>query len=162
MLRILNPPQTDTSTDKEKQTSKDTISRNRNLCDILAKRFSAGPAKYLLDGLDDKEDLYRRQRRLRDIFMNASELATNLWTQKSYLQCEGLQELKGRSFQNGSLRMKASNLHRLDDEEDPRLNGKSISIVVHPAVLAIGTHDGENYDPDRPRVLAKAVVWVEN
>lgn len=161
MLRILNPPQTDTSTNKERQTYKDTNSRNHNLCDILAKQFSAGPAKDLMVVLEDKEDLRVRQRRLREIFMNASELATNLWTQKSFLRCDGLQELQGRRFQNGSPLMEASLLHKLDDEEDPRLNGRPISIVVHPAILAIGTHDGENYDRNRPRVLAKAVVWVE-
>jgi hypothetical protein len=162
MLRILNPPQTDTSTSKERHTLKETLSRTSNLCDILAKQFSAGPAKHLMVVLEDKEGLYDRQRRLREIFMNASGLAMDLWTQKSYLECKGLHELQGQSFQNGSFLMEASLLHKLDDEEDPRLNGLPISIVVHPAILAIGTHNGESYDTARPRVLARAVVWVES
>jgi myosin heavy subunit len=160
MLRILNPPQGATSTQKEKDTSRETFLRVRSLCDNLAKQFRESPARLLLQMLQTPEDRANRQRELREIFMKAAELATSLWTQKSYLRCEGLRELKDRTFRNGSPIMEAHRLHKLDDE-DPRLDGRPISIVIQPTVLAIGNHEGEFMDPARPRVLAKAVVWVD-
>jgi hypothetical protein len=53
-------------------------------------------------------------------------------------------------------------LHKLEDPTNQEFyEGKMMKIMVHPAILAIGTHDGDHYDYDHTQVLAKAVVWLD-
>lgn len=53
-------------------------------------------------------------------------------------------------------------LHRRELAADEyALDYKSIAVVVSPAVLAYGDHDGTDFSNDTRHVLKKAVVWME-
>lgn len=54
--------------------------------------------------------------------------------------------------------MSAHRLHKLD-EDDTRLDGKKVLLVVQPAVLAFGDENGESYD--QSKVWARANVLVD-
>jgi hypothetical protein len=92
------------------------------------------------------------------IFVDAGELAMQLWSQRPGIVFRSMQELAQERFAVTSDIMQAHPLHKLDDPDDSRLDGRRMVLVVHPAVLRTGTHDAENYDHEV--IWAKAVVWL--
>jgi hypothetical protein len=99
---------------------------------------------------------------LREILMNAAEIATALWTQPSYIDCLGLQEMQHRQtvFDVASPVMEAHRLSRVDPE-DARHNGRKIIAVIQPALLAFDENDPLGLDGDGYRVLSRANVLLD-
>ena len=125
-----------------------------------ASRFLSGPARYLLrDG--DQETRGACFRDLVVVMASAARLARDLSTQRTNVQMRGLRELRGVPFKVDSGLMEAHRLHKLDVEEDERygLDGSRVMVVVHPAVVAYGTDEGENYSACK--IWSAATVWLE-
>ncbi|KAK2743026.1 hypothetical protein FQN57_004982 [Myotisia sp. PD_48] len=61
-------------------------------------------------------------------------------------------------FTEGSDLMSAHRLHKLD-VDDKRLDGSKVLVAIQPAIVALGTNDGEMYD--KPRTWLKAIVIVD-
>jgi hypothetical protein len=92
------------------------------------------------------------------IFVDAAELAMQLWSQRPGIVFRSMPEIAQERFAVDSHIMQAHPLHKLDDPDDPRLDGRVIVLVVHPIMLRTGTHDAEDYDHEI--IWAKAVVWL--
>ncbi|KAF3480817.1 uncharacterized protein GIQ15_06164 [Arthroderma uncinatum] len=157
LVRIYNPPEGGTLSEKEKLAVKKMHSRVERCSDFLATIFHTGPARYLFRKIPSDQETVRLDK-LRDIFLDASELSTRLWTQRTYMKSQNLPSLKLEPFQVSSPSMEAHPSQGLDDDEDSKLDGSRVEVVVHPAILAFGNDDCENYHI--PRVWAKAVVLL--
>lgn len=126
-------------------------------CQRAANTFKTGTAALLFrplqpelrEGFDDN---------LSSIFSDAGDLAMQLWTQRPGIAIRSMQEIAGERFAVASHVMQAHPLHKLDDPDDTRLDGRRIVLAVHPAVLRTGTHDAEDYHYET--VWAKSVVWL--
>lgn len=94
------------------------------------------------------------------VFQEAGQLSLRLWVQRPWVQCRFLKDLAKAPFDITADIMKAHAVHRIDDPEDHRFDGKQIKVVVHPAVVAAGTHEAEHYDT-HTQVWAPAVVWLD-
>lgn len=102
----------------------------------------------------------QRMEELKNIFIEAGEIAYRFGTQKSWVHCCRLKDM------TEPYRFRASDksveLHRLDlpaYEEDPSsFEGRKICLVTNPAVLAFGTDDFTDYS--RCRIWQPAVVCV--
>jgi hypothetical protein len=118
--------------------------------------FITSPARALLrQGAET--DVMRRNMKLRDLYYRAGEIALLLWAQRTHIRCYGQQDLQ--VFDVNSPMMSAHRLHRLDDD-DHRLDGKMVLASIHPAVLAFGNEDAEDYDVSK--TWMPAVVLVGN
>ena len=132
------------------------------MCDRVGADFKKGHTKRLLRRLESKSDAkIERMKTLRDIFMNAASIATTLWTQRAFLSCHGIKEFESMPFNIESPIMEAHPLNRVD-YQDPGNNGRKIGIVTRPSLLACGEDNHEGYDVHAFRVLAKALVWLED
>lgn len=96
---------------------------------------------------------------LTGIFIAAGNLSVRLWSQRPSLSGLYLHNLKDERFNVSSAILKAHRLHKLGPPNDHILDGKLTKIMVHPALLAYGTHDADQYG--RNQILAKAVVWLD-
>ncbi|QKX58878.1 uncharacterized protein TRUGW13939_06006 [Talaromyces rugulosus] len=121
----------------------------------LREDFLQGPARYLLL-TPSNERASQVRKMLEDIFYYAAQLALSLWTQRSFLKYQTLRDLS--RFFNGRENVGAHALHRLD-EEDTRLDGKQVLVVIQPALLAFGNDEAEYYD--QHKVWAKAMVLID-
>ena len=143
--------------------------RNRrwNMADAVTLTFLGGPAELLLRNLADSGVSDKRKENLRCIFKEALEIAGRLWKQPTIVKCKLFGDLIMEPFALKSEFMEAHPLHQLgfrDEEEDgeedeTRLDGHRIMMVVSPTILALGNSDGENYI--QHRVWAKGIVWLE-
>jgi hypothetical protein len=97
---------------------------------------------------------------LDQIFVKAGRLSLKLSAQRPLLRVLYLTDLVDREFAVSSDIIEAHALHKLDDPEDVSLDGKMTKILVHPAILAMGTHDADHYD--RQQVWARAVAWLDS
>lgn len=122
----------------------------------LTENFLKGPARYLLLDLSNENEPLTKNA-LEDIFSSAARLALSLWTQKSYLKCLDLRDFS--LFSNGRDEIGAHALHHLDDDDDTRLNGQQVLLIVQPALIAFGNDDAEHYE--QHKVWAKAMVLVD-
>ena len=163
MWRILNPPYTTDMTKMDEAVANGTSNRVRSLCDNLDADFKKSPARFLLRPLESEDARKERAKTLRDIFMSAARIATSLWTQRSYLLCLDLEGFKSRkmSFNIASPLMQGHPLSKVDPD-NPRHNGRKILVVVRPALLAFEVDDKAGLDGNAFRVLAKAIVWLED
>jgi len=93
------------------------------------------------------------------LFQEAASLAMRLWRQRTDVRCRYYSHLLKERFSVDSPVMQAHALYKLDDPHDHSLDGKPLRMVVHPAVLRMGTHDADKYDESQ--VWAKAVVWLD-
>lgn len=109
----------------------------------------------------DSDAKAERAKALRHIFMDAASIATTLWTQRAFLHCHDIKQLSNMPFNIASPIMEAHPLNRVDDQ-DPKNNGRKIGIVTRPSLLACGEDTPEGYDMNAFRVLAKALVWLED
>ncbi|KAJ5223350.1 hypothetical protein N7468_007892 [Penicillium chermesinum] len=95
---------------------------------------------------------------LREIFINAAELSYKLWQRKSYLEFRGMKDLP-RTFNNGVDILQPHRMHNVALGDDATaLDGATVLMVTHPAVLVHGASDGSDYG--RSGILKAAVVWV--
>ncbi|KAK4560612.1 hypothetical protein LTR86_005190 [Recurvomyces mirabilis] len=158
-LRLLMPEEHDTSPPAEELRQEMRIGC-RDQCLRAARSFEEGPVAALLNIKSMEtatKDGFRKT--LTQLFEDAGRMAMRLWTQRTAIKCSSLPDLRKEPFAVDSTLMQAHNLHKLDDPKDHRLDGKRIKLVVHPAVLRYGTHDGEDYE--RSQVWAKAIVWLD-
>jgi hypothetical protein len=130
--------------------------------DRVDAEFRLGPASKLLAPLESQEDIDDRNDDLQELLFEAAKIAKNLWTQRSYLECLDLERMKQRNmaFEVPSSLLQGHPLSRVD-EDDPRHNGRRVLIVTRPALLALDGDDQRGLDSSSYRVLAKAIVWLE-
>ena len=111
----------------------------------------------------DARVLYRpcnvaqRHEELLDVMRTVGDLFSSLWKQRVFTVPWGNEKLQKMQFSVGSRTMTAHPSHRLEDG-DARLNGRTVQMVVQPAILAYGNEEGRNFDESK--VWAKAVVWL--
>ena len=153
------PEEHDTSTAAEELRQEMRVSC-KDQCLRAARSFEKSPVAALLNVKfmeSATKDAFRTT--LVKLFEDAGRMAMRLWTQRTEIRCWYLADLRKEAFAVDSTLMQAHNLHKLDDPKDHRMDGKRIKLVVHPAVLRYGSHDGEDYD--RSQVWAKAIVWLD-
>ncbi|ETI29373.1 hypothetical protein G647_01826 [Cladophialophora carrionii CBS 160.54] len=156
--RIMNPPKSGKSAANDESA---TFKRVRLYCDEMARSFRHGPAEKLLQRCSSEESK-TQAKQLREILMNAAEIATSLWTQPSYIECLGLHEMRQRQtvFDVASPVMEAHRLSKVDPE-NPKHNGRRIMAVIQPALLAFDENDPLGLDGDGYRVLSRANVLLD-
>jgi hypothetical protein len=103
----------------------------------------------------DEESLAKRNLKLLDIIKNAGELACSLWKQRTHMAIRK-GEVSRAVFDVQSQLMRAHSSLLIDDD-DMRFNGRHISAVIHPHIVAFGNDDGENYHVTK--TWAEATVW---
>jgi hypothetical protein len=104
---------------------------------------------------------------LTGIFVRGAELGWSLWTQKMRFEVLGLHSLQ-QLMQTDSLRFDSKSEYlqadRLNstalDKHQKALDGVPVALVVSPAVVAIGTADGTEYD--LRRVWKNATVLIDD
>jgi len=96
---------------------------------------------------------------LTQICVQAGRLSIVLWSQRPAIAIRHLSELAQKQFHVASKILQAHPLHVLDDPDDHTLDGRLTKILVHPAVIALGNHEADQYDHEE--VWAKAVVWLD-
>ncbi|KAK0724595.1 hypothetical protein B0H67DRAFT_108878 [Lasiosphaeris hirsuta] len=131
-------------------------SYRRQYAQHLATAFLKGPSRFLLrDKLTDT-----CAGRLTEEIDNALKFSVTLWSGRSDIQMEGLEDFQERfqgKFKQGSDEME---LHRGNKGEDVKAyRDQPILVVVQPAIVALGTEEGDEYDSAR-RVWMKAQVNV--
>ena len=156
MLRVLSPSIQEDAHPSEKRVKTDTETLRHNVCSRHTAAFLEGPARHLLQPMQNDATSDRAQR-LENIFQTAGKLSYQLWTQRTFFECAGLQALKSEPFSIGSPVMEMHPLVHLD-EAPVQLNERPITMVVNPLVKVWGTDEAEDYD--HCRVWAKAVVWL--
>lgn len=156
MLRILSPSIQDDAPPGEKRVKHDTEALRQKVCSRHAAAFLEGPARHLLQAVPT-DAISDRLQRVETIFQTAGKLSYQLWTQVTYFECRGLQDLKNETFSIDSAVMEVHPLVHLD-EAPARVNERPITMVVNPLVQVWGTDEAEGYE--QCRVWAKAVVWL--
>lgn len=157
----MNPPKSKHRTQKDEDVAGRTNALTRRLCNSIAADFKKSSVKCLFLQIESKESIEDRSRELREIFMKATDIATDLWTQRPNLHQQGLNEFRHQTFNISLMTMEAHPLNKVD-YDDPSYNGRRIGIVVRPALLVECEDEGEESDGNSFRVLARAVVWLED
>ncbi|KAK2733111.1 hypothetical protein FQN57_002303 [Myotisia sp. PD_48] len=157
LVRVYNPPNGIKLEDSEIAAKAKMKVRIQRCSEYFASIFHAGPAQHLFRHMS-KDNEICRLKKLRDIYISAGHLATRLWTQRTFTTTQHLEDLRVDPFRNNSPTMEAHPSQGLEDDEDHTLDGAQIAVVVHPAVLAFGNDDCENFH--QARVWAKAVVLL--
>ena len=126
----------------------------------FSESFITGNAKVLLD--PESRRLEDRMNHLVEIALRAAETSYRLWTRRTRLAClhiEGLGAESALKFSSQSSLLEYHELHNVLMAQDGRaLDGKTVAIVTHPAVLAYGDPEGSDYS--KRTVWKKAVVWM--
>lgn len=130
--------------------------RVREATSELAVDFLNGPVQALLRAPRSEAELVKRNQELYALYHSAGALALSLWTQRAFMKFHNLQGL--RRFRTGNPAMTAHPLQHLS-EDDERLDGKRVLLVVQPAVVSYGNEDAQNYD--LCKVWTKGVVLVD-
>lgn len=126
------------------------------ICNMLAGNFMSGPVSMLLRPITNDGSYTSRMKELIALYIQAAQLASSLWAQRTYMDCWGQQRLP--VFQIANPALSAHRLHQLD-EEDLKLDGKKTLLVVQPAIIAFGSENAEYYD--RSKIWAPAIVVVD-
>ncbi|TGO26563.1 hypothetical protein BPAE_0057g00390 [Botrytis paeoniae] len=153
-LRLLLPP-ADSASETEMKLHQRTEQMILDEADQQASKFLKGAALYLIRNvaLVDAGD------KLKAIYREAATMSYKLWSRRTCLSCTTLNNLNYPTFEPYSKYMVA---HSSVDYEKHRdlLNGKPISIMVHPCLIVFGTDDAKDYD--QQRVWASAEVWLDS
>lgn len=153
MLRILQTPDRVSKSDIVFGGSlRANLSRMGNQ---RSEQFLSGPMRYLLGRPSGDEQSMKKA--LADIYTFAGQLSLSVWTQRSFLECPKLQQ--NIRFCNGDEMISAHAIHRLDDEEDTRLDGQPVIAIIQPAVLAFGNDNAEHYE--QYKIWAEAIVLID-
>ncbi|PYI31865.1 hypothetical protein BP00DRAFT_395567 [Aspergillus indologenus CBS 114.80] len=150
MLRLLSVP-AEQSAQPLLGSQPSSLSRN------LAEHFIQSSIGVLLKRSESRNTLDHRFKELENLLSEAADLALSLWTQRTNMVCYSRYEIP--RFWNGDSLVEAHRLHHLD-EDDTRLDGTDIVLVVYPAVVAFGSVHGEHYD--QSKVWAAATVLVND
>lgn len=156
-LRLLNPIHL--SGTESGSEHLDKLARSiENIAKSIAETLTRHEIPDLLQVMDDT----RSQKfidELTQLFVHAGQLSLRLWCQRPIYRCQYLPGLAQEAFLTSSEILQPHPLHQHSDPLDTALDGKLPKIVVHPAVLSFGTHEGEHYD--QSQILEKAVVWLD-
>lgn len=126
----------------------------------LASDFMDGTVRYLLAPNSNNEEA---KEKLKAIYREAADLSYRLWTQKTTIICYTMEDqgLRGRTFDADDQYLTPHSLVRCDDVDDQsRLRGRPITLIVHPLLLVYGNDEGKEYD--KHRVWAPAEVWLDS
>ncbi|KAJ4185165.1 hypothetical protein NW755_008608 [Fusarium falciforme] len=125
----------------------------------LANAFVEGPARHLLRTLDQDMEKSECIKSLKDLYYCAGELST---TMQRCLPEVSVVDPKKLIHQPFSVYERSTEAHRaygLIDDDDEKLDGKGISLVMNPTIRLWGNDDGEGYETDR--VLVKSCVMLD-
>lgn len=123
--------------------------------DRQASKFLKGAALYLISN----EAPVDAGDKLKAIYREAATLSYKLWSRRTSLACTTLNDLDHPIFEPTSIYMVAHSSVNYEKHEN-LLNGKPISIIVHPCLTVSGTDDAKDYD--QQRVWAPAEVWLDS
>lgn len=96
---------------------------------------------------------------LLNIISRFGEFALQLWALKTEINFEELAYFRHKKFGVHSPEMAAAHIVQLEPG-DTRLDGRPISIVVQPLIVALRKAD--NKKPEKRKIWAKGVVWLSN
>ncbi|TGO59584.1 hypothetical protein BCON_0043g00430 [Botryotinia convoluta] len=153
-LRLLLPP-ADSASGTEMELHQHTEQMILNEADQQASKFLKGAALYLIsnEARADAGD------KLKAIYREAATMSYKLWSRRTGLTCTTLNNLNHPTFEPNSKYMVAHSSVDYEKHGD-LLNGKPISIIVHPCLIVSGTDDAKDYD--QQRVWAPAEVWLDS
>jgi hypothetical protein len=149
------PPIGVASSDEERKMHSSTVEWMARVADQQAAQFLAGPARYLIRD-EVKESAATT---LQNLYRNAANTSYMLWTRRSFIRCYTLQNLNGLAFHPDSKSFIPHSSVRYDDFAD-QLEGKPVSLMVHPLLKLFGTNDAKDYDVGS--VWAPAEVWLDS
>lgn len=160
----MNPRLTGDPNDNAEFVCDGTGKRVRSYCDHVDASFRKGPASLLLRTLNSEEDRKLRARELREILTTAASIAKLLWTQSSYLVSMGLGTMHQRTvgFSTSSPFLQGHPLSKVDVDDPDAHDGRRVLIVTRPALMAFEGDDKDGIDGEGYRVLAKAIVLLED
>ncbi|APA11419.1 hypothetical protein SS1G_11687 [Sclerotinia sclerotiorum 1980 UF-70] len=117
------------------------------VADSYAEGFAASAARYIfrLDSSDVISKLHK-------VYRQAANLSYNLWTRRVHLKITTLEGLD-KMFDDKDPK---TILHTTVTEDEDKLTGQDITILVHPLVEAYGTEQAEHFD--RSRIWGPAEV----
>ncbi|PQE13093.1 hypothetical protein CJF30_00003003 [Rutstroemia sp. NJR-2017a BBW] len=154
-LRLLLPPIRNDTTNGEKELHNRTQEMITTVADRRASEFLNSPARYMIS---DKADANYGDK-LRAIYREAASVSYMLWTRRTTLRCWSLEDMGRPVFQPDSKELVPHSSVNFEDHED-QLEGRPITILVHPLLKAYGTDEAKEYDRDR--VWAPAEVWLDS
>lgn len=103
-----------------------------------------------------------RNTQLIEIALKTAEISYRLWTQRrelSFLAFTNLEAESSLQFNSQSSLLEHHPLHNVQlSQDETALDGRTIKLVTHPAAVAYGDSDGEDYS--ECTILKKAVVWM--
>jgi len=96
---------------------------------------------------------------LQRIISHFGEFALQLWALKTEIKFEELAYFRHKEFGVHSQQMAAAHIVQLEPG-DTRLDGRPISIVLQPLIVALRKADDKK--PEKWKIWAKGVVWLSN
>ncbi|KAK0103677.1 hypothetical protein ONS95_005687 [Cadophora gregata] len=154
-LRLLLPPPGSSTSEGQKSLHGVTDSFIVRAADFHASSFLIGPASHLMKPDADPKQIEK----CKAIFQEAARFSYQLWTRRTEVRCYGLREMGEPTFSVNNPETQPHSLLRYDNHED-LLEGRPITVVVHPLIKVYGTGAAEQYDCDR--VWMRAEVWLDS
>jgi hypothetical protein len=120
-----------------------------------ATHFLEGPAQHLIRD----EAKANCGSKLQSIYHTAANISYMMWTRRTTMKCYTLKHLGRLAFDPESKDLIPHSSVKYDQFED-QLEGRPISLIVHPLLQLFGTNDAKDYD--RGSVWAPAEVWLDS
>ncbi|KAG4442615.1 hypothetical protein IFR05_001871 [Cadophora sp. M221] len=155
MLRLLLPPPGSNTSEGEKSLHDFTDNLVGRIAEFQASSFLAGLAGHLMKPDADTKQIEK----CKAIFQEAARFSYQLWTRRTMIRSYGLKEMGAPTFSIDNQQTEPHSLLRYDDHED-QLEGRPITVIVHPLIKVYGTGAAEDYDSER--VWARAEVWLDS
>ncbi|KXJ86325.1 hypothetical protein Micbo1qcDRAFT_180097 [Microdochium bolleyi] len=129
----------------------------RDISNRHADEFLSGPARFLFKELDaGAADL--REVRLTELIEQALVMSSQLWSQRSVVYQSAMRFFDGTMPQDHHFTEPHKSQLRLVDEIEDEYYNLPLGMVIQPAIVAVGTEDGQRYDKVT-RVWLKAQTW---
>ncbi|KAG4415112.1 hypothetical protein IFR04_011749 [Cadophora malorum] len=155
MLRLLLPPPGSNTSEGEKLLHDFTDNLVCETAGLQASRFLAGPASRLMKPNVDAKQIEK----CKMIFQEAARFSYQLWTRRTMIRSYGLKEMGVPTFSIANKEAVPHSLVRHDDHND-QLEGRPITVIVHPLIKVYGTGAAEHYDSER--IWVPAEVWLDS
>ncbi|KAK3326702.1 hypothetical protein B0H66DRAFT_472613 [Apodospora peruviana] len=167
----------DPKDDPSRHSSKNEAARllietRQNYAHKLRERFLGGAARYLLKD-QTAAGIEKLERRLTEQIDDALRFGCQVWSRPTPLRLQGWPELGAREFRSTSQIVELCHAQAppqnkaealLDPETPPPgyYDGRSVLMVVQPAIEAVGLEDNDDHlnPEDGPKVWIKARVVV--
>ena len=154
-LRLLLPPLRNDTTSQEKGLHRWTSELISKVANLQAAHFLEGPARHLIRD----EAKANSGSKLQSIYQTAANISYMMWTRRATMKCYTLKHLGPLAFNPESKDLIPHSSVKFDQFED-LLEGRPISLIVHPLLQLYGTNDAKDYD--RGSVWAPAEVWLDS